>query len=170
MKKKLVFSADEIAAAVSRLAEKINRDYQGRELLLVVVLNGAFIFAADLVRGLSVPVDVEFVKLASYEGTASTGRVAMVKDLDVRAEGRHLLVVEDILDTGLSLRFLLDVLAARNPASLRVCTLVDKRGGRKLPLEADYVGLVREDGFLIGYGLDLDGRFRELPAIYELTI
>lgn len=169
MDKKLVFSTERIDAATGRLADEINSDYQGRDLLLVVVLNGAFIFAADLVRKLSIPLTVSFIRLSSYAGTESTGRVSLAGDLDMEVAGRDVLVVEDIIDTGLSLGFLLDALRSRNPASLKVCALVDKRSRRKLPLDADYAGLVCEDGFLIGYGLDLDGRFRELPAIYELS-
>ena len=169
MGKKLVFSTDQINAATDRLAEQINSDYQGRELLLVVVLNGAFIFSADLVRKLTVPLTVDFIKLSSYSGTESTGKVSLARDLGMEVTGRHIMVVEDIIDTGLSLGFLLDTLRSRSPASIKVCTLVDKRNRRKLPIDADYAGLVCEGGFLIGYGLDLDGRFRELPAIYELS-
>ena len=168
MKKSLVFSDHHIADAVRRLAEEINFDYAGEELLLVVVLKGGFIFAADLVRLMTLPVEIEFVQLRSYSGTETTGTVVMVKDVDIAVTGRNVLVIEDIVDTGTTLAFLLERLSDRRPKTLKVCSLLDKPSRRRVSVRVDYVGMRCGDEFLIGYGLDIDGRKRELPAIYEV--
>ena len=165
----LVYSKKEIKAAVIRLAGKISRDYAGEHLCLVVVLKGAFFFAADLARRLKLAVEVDFVELSSYAGTETTGRVIISKDIETTITGKHLLVVEDIIDTGITLNVLLKHLAARGPKSLRVCTLIDKRERRRVAIAADYAGFACDKGFLVGYGLDLDGSLRELEAIYEVT-
>ncbi|KAF0215255.1 MAG: hypoxanthine [Geobacteraceae bacterium] len=166
---RLLYTGKRIAAEVGRLAHEISSDYAGRELLLVVVLKGAFIFAADLARRIRLPLTVDFVKLASYNGMESTGKVVITKDIETAAAGKHVLVVEDIVDTGLSLAFLLESLRSRGPKSLKVCTLIDKRERRRVDVSADYVGIVCDRGFLVGYGLDLDESRRELPAIYEVV-
>lgn len=166
---RLLYSEELIAATVQRLADQINRDYAGETLLLVVVLKGAFIFAGDLARRIRLPVTVDFVKLSSYNGTESNGTVVLAKDVDAPLAGRNVLVVEDIVDTGITLSFLLGKLRERGPASLKVCTLVDKRSRRRVAVEIDYPGIECQDGFLVGYGLDLDDRYRELPALYQLT-
>ena len=163
-----VFSREEIAAAVRRMADEISRDYADQELLLVVVLKGAFIFAADLSRSLRLPIEIDFVKLASYSGVESTGRVEIKKDVETVIAGKNVLVVEDIVDTGITLDFLLRHLAGRRPKSLRVCTLIDKRERRRIAVKVDYAGIICSRGFLVGYGLDLDERCRELEAIYEV--
>lgn len=162
------FSREWIANAVSRLAGEISADYAGRELLVVVVLKGAFIFAADLVRNLTVPVMVDFVEVASYSGMHSTGTATITRELTLPVQGRHVLVVEDIVDEGLSLSFLLDELQRRNPESVRVCALVDNRRRRSIPVDPDYAGIRCSCGFLVGYGLDMDQRYRELPALFEV--
>lgn len=166
---RLLYSRVRIAAAVRRLAREISADYAGQELLLVVVLKGAFIFAADLARQIKLPLTVDFVRLASYCGMETTGRVSMTKDLETDIAGKHVLVVEDIVDTGLSLASLLKSLRSRGPQSLKVCTLIDKRERRRIHLSADYAGITCDRGFLVGYGLDLDESRRELPAIYEVV-
>src|SRR6185369_15835 len=141
----------------------------GREILIVVVLKGALFFAADLVRALRVPVQMDFVRLSSYAGTETTGEVLIKQDLGTDVAGRHVLVVEDIVDTGLTLTFLLNLLRQRGAESLSVCTLIDKKERRLAQLVPDYVGIACSGGFLVGYGLDLDERMRELSAIYHLT-
>jgi hypoxanthine phosphoribosyltransferase len=163
-----VFSREEIDAAVRRMADEISRDYADQELLLVVVLKGAFIFAADLSRSLRLPIEIDFVKLASYSGVESTGRVEIKKDVETVIAGKNVLVVEDIVDTGITLDFLLRHLAGRRPKSLKVCTLIDKRERRRIAVKVDYAGIICSRGFLVGYGLDLDERCRELEAIYEV--
>lgn len=165
----LVYSVERIAAEVRRLAAEISTDYVGEEVVLVIVLQGAFIFAADLVRHLTLPLTLDFVKLVSYAGTSTTGTVAMTKDVDSPIEGRNVLVIEDIVDTGITLAFLLERLRNRRPKSLKVCSLIDRPVQRQTAVAPDYVGITCQGGFLVGYGLDLDGKSRELPAIYELT-
>jgi hypoxanthine phosphoribosyltransferase len=151
------------------LAGEISRDYSGKELLLVVVLKGAFIFAADLVRMPALPVNIDFVTLKSYSGRESRGRVRISRDMEPDAKGKHLLVVEDIIDTGVTLEFLQNHLAGKYTKSLKVCAMVDKRGRRRKEINVDYAGVVCETGFLVGYGLDLDEKYRELDAIYEVA-
>jgi hypoxanthine phosphoribosyltransferase len=163
----LVYSREVIASAVQRLADAISNDYAGQELLLVVVLKGAFFFAADLSRRLRLPLEIDFVKLASYSGRETSGRVKITKDIETVIAGRNVLVVEDILDTGLTLDFLLRRLADSGPKSLKVCTVIDKR--QRSDVTADYTGLFCNRGFLVGYGLDMDESYRELDAIYEVA-
>jgi hypoxanthine phosphoribosyltransferase len=165
----LVYSKEQITAAVQDLADAISNDYAGQELVLVVVLKGAFFFAADLSRRLHLPLEIDFVKLASYRGRETTGRVKIIKDIDSIIAGRNVLVVEDIIDTGITLDFLLRHLAGRGPKSLKVCTLIDKRQRRRIDVAADYTGLFCDRGFLVGYGLDMDESNRELEAIYEVA-
>jgi hypoxanthine phosphoribosyltransferase len=151
------------------VADEISCFYADQELLLVVVLKGAFVFAADLVRCLRLPIEIDFVKLSSYSGVESTGRVEITKDTETVIAGKNVLVVEDIVDTGITLDFLLRHLAGQGPKSLKVCTLIDKRERRRIAVTVDYAGIVCNRGFLIGYGLDVDERCRELEAIYEVA-
>jgi hypoxanthine phosphoribosyltransferase len=167
--KKLLFSRKEIARRVEELADKISRDYAGQDLLLVGVLKGAFIFLADLVRALAFPVEVDFVRLRSYgAGTQTSGEVHITKDMEVPVKGRQVLVVEDIVDAGLTLDFLLGHLASHQPASLKICCLIDKRERRQVEVPLDYVGFTVAKGFLVGYGLDCGEKLRTLPEIYEI--
>lgn len=164
-----IYSAERISLEIHRLAREISADYAGKELQVVVVLKGAFIFAADLVRLLTVPVKVDFIEIASYSGMNSTGRVTVTKDLTLPVEGRNVLVVEDIVDEGLSLSYLLEFIRSRNPETVKVCTLIDNMRRRSVPLVPDYAGIRDICGFLVGYGLDMDQRYRELPALYEMV-
>ncbi len=168
-KKKLLFSRQEIARRVEELADRISRDYAGQDLLLVGILKGAFIFLADLVRALEFPVEVDFVRLRSYgAGTQTSGEVHLTKDVEVPLKDRHVLVVEDIVDAGLTLDFLLGHLASHQPASLKICCLIDKRERRQVEVPLDYVGFPVAKGFLVGYGLDCGEKLRTLPEIYEI--
>ncbi|MGQ9688707.1 MAG: hypoxanthine phosphoribosyltransferase [Desulfobaccales bacterium] len=170
MEKKILFSREQIAQKVQELAARISRDYAGKDLLLVGILKGAFIFMADLARALEFPVEVDFVRLASYgRGTETSGEVHITKDVELPVKGRHVLVVEDIVDAGLTLDFLLGHLASHQPASLRICCLIDKRERRQVEVPLDYVGFTVEKGFLVGYGLDWAEKFRTLPDVYELV-
>lgn len=162
-----LYSREHIARQVQRLGEEINRDYAGKELLVVCVLKGAFLFFADLVRTISLPVNVDFVRVASYgPQTQTTGLVEFRKDLEMSVAGRHVLIVDDILDSGFTLEALCQKLAGRKPASLKTCVLLDKRQTRQTVFEADYVGISFESGFVVGYGLDYQETFRDLPDIY----
>lgn len=168
-KLKPLFSRDHIHAQVRRLAAEIDRDYGDREILLVGVLKGSFLFLADLARELSAPVRIDFVRLASYGSeTRSSGIVEIRQDLEIPVQGCDVLIVEDIVDSGNTLETLYHRLLLRNPRSLRICTLIDKRGRREVDIRADYVGMTIEEGFVVGYGLDSDERYRHLPAIYLL--
>jgi hypoxanthine phosphoribosyltransferase len=166
---RLVYSKEEITAAVQRVADEISLEYAGQELLLVVVLKGAFIFAADLVRSLRLPVEIDFVELASYSGKETTGSVRITKDVESVIKDRNIIVVEDIIDTGITLDYLLRNLMEKGPKSLKVCTLIDKQERRRIAITVDYAGIVCKRGFLVGYGLDIDENCREFDAIYEVA-
>jgi len=162
-------TAAQIEARVAEMAADISRDYAGRDLLLVGVLTGAFVFLADLARQLSVPADIDFLAVSSYGSeTRSSGEVRILKDLERNLAGRNLLLVEDIVDTGLTLSYLVDCLQARRPASLATCVLLDKPTSRRTSLALDYVGFRVPDVFVVGYGLDHAGRCRHLPDILVL--
>ncbi len=161
-----LFSADAIAERVRELASQIDKDYQGRELLMIAVLKGSFLFIADLVRAIKTPVVIDFVRLASYgSATQSSGIIEVRKDLEMSIKDKDVLVVEDIVDSGLTLESLRNMLLNRQPASLRICTLIDKQAQRVTDVPVDYIGFSMEDGFIVGYGLDLDERYRDLPDI-----
>ncbi len=172
----LLYSAEQIAARVAELGAAVRADYEkilapGEQLLAVGVLNGAFIFMADLVRSLGeLPVEVDFVRLSSYQDRdTSSSEVVMTKNLEKEIRGRHVLIVEDIADCGLTLAWLMEFLRKRGPASLKVAVAVDKRARRETPVGLDYVGFSLDDGFLVGYGLDYAERYRTLPAIYRVV-
>lgn len=164
---KLLFSREEIAAQVRRLGDEISRDHPDREILLVGVLKGSFLFFSDLVRNISSPVLVDFVRLASYGSeTYSSGSVEFRMDMELSVRDRDVIIIEDIIDTGLTLEALHRRILLREPRSLKICTLIDKKARRKTLVEADYVGITMDDGFIIGYGLDFDERYRNLSDIY----
>jgi len=163
---KVLFSQDEIKQAVARLAAEIKQDYQGKQPLLIGILKGSFVFMADLIRQLQLPVEVDFVKLSSYgAGKETSGKVKVVQGLKTPIKGRDVLVVEDIVDTGLTLSFLLDYLRKKKPASLKLCALTDKPSRRQVPLTINYLGFTVPDKFIVGYGIDWNEKFRYLPDI-----
>jgi hypoxanthine phosphoribosyltransferase len=156
----------EIAAATSRLASEITGDYHDKNPVLLGVLKGSFMFMADLVRLLDFPLEVEFIRLSSYGSSRQTsGKVKVVQGLDSVVRGRDVLVVEDIVDTGITIAFLMDYLRKKKPASLRLCALTDKPSRRRAAVNIDYLGFTVPDKFLVGYGLDFDERYRNLPDI-----
>jgi hypoxanthine phosphoribosyltransferase len=160
---------EEIMRRVAELAARITMDYAGKELLAVGILKGAFIFLADLIRFLQIPTTVDFARIASYGGgTASSGRIVIDKDVETAVAGRDLLIVEDIVDTGLTLSSFVDIMKLRKPASLRVCVLLDKPARRVVPFQADYVGFTIPDEFVVGYGLDCDEKYRYFPEVRVL--
>lgn len=164
---KLLYSREEIAKQIERLAQEISEDFREEEVLIVAVLKGSFLFVADLIRALSIPTSIDFVRLASYGSeTRSSGIVEFRKDLEMPLKNRNVIVVEDIIDSGLTIETLYHRLSLREPKSLKVCTLIDKQGRREVDFKADYVGITMDDGFIIGYGLDLDERYRNLNEIY----
>ncbi len=162
----VVVSAEDIAARVSELGADITRDYQGRSLLMVGVLRGASLFVADLARQVRIPVEIDFMAVSSYgSATKSSGVVRILKDLDEDIEGRDVLVVEDVLDTGLTLKYLLKNLASRGPATLEVVALLSKEGKQRVPIECKYVGFSIPDEYVVGYGLDHGELYRNLPFV-----
>jgi len=166
---RILLTRDEIAAAVRRLSAEIGKEYRGKCPLLIGILKGSFVFMADLVRSLDFPLEVEFIKLSSYgRGRESLGKVSVVSGLTSPIEGRDVLVVEDIVDTGITLSFLIDYLKKEKPASLRLCALTDKPSRRQSALTIDYLGFTVPDRFIVGYGIDWDEKFRYLPDICYL--
>lgn len=162
-----VLSRAEIAARVKGLAEQISKDYAERDLCVVGILKGAFVFLADLVRELTIPVQIDFVRMASYgSGTVSSGNIRITKDLEIEAKDRNILIVEDIVDSGLTIAWFLEHLKRFDPKSVKVCAFIDKPERREVQVPIDYVGYVVERGFLVGYGLDCDERYRQLPEVY----
>ncbi|MBA7481876.1 Hypoxanthine-guanine phosphoribosyltransferase [subsurface metagenome] len=170
-KPRILFRREEIEATVKRLAAEIRRDYQGKHPLLIGILKGSFMFMADLIRLLNFPLEVEFIRLSSYGGgKESSGRIKVVQGLRSPIKGRDVLVIEDIVDTGLTISFLLDYLWKRKPASLKLCALTDKPSRRQAPVTIDYLGFTVPNKFIVGYGLDWDEKFRYLPDICSVEV
>lgn len=161
-------TAEEILTQVRRVASEINRDYEGESPLFLVVLNGAFIFAADLMREITLPAEISFVKLASYEGTASTGTVREVIGLNTDITGRPIIIVEDIVESGITMAHMIDTLKKQNPKSIDICTLLVKPQKLEVKLDIRYVAMEIPNDFILGYGLDYNGLGRGLKDIYTL--
>jgi hypoxanthine phosphoribosyltransferase len=161
----VLVSEDEIQAKVADLGQRISSDYAGEEILIIGLLRGAIVFVSDLMRAISIPVRLDFIGISSYGASTDSGAVRLVMDLETDIAGRHVLVVEDIVDTGKTLSYLLQNLKARQPASLRVCALLDKPERRTVPIDIDYVGFEIPDKFVVGYGLDFAEGYRNLPFV-----
>lgn len=163
----ILVSEEQLQNKVSELGAQISRDYKGRDLLMVSILKGSVVFMADLMRAVKIPCGIDFMVVSSYGGanTMSTGLVKIVKDLDADLTGKDVLIVEDILDTGITLSHLLPVLRMRNPRSVRLCTILSKPSRRKAEIEPDYLGFEVPDEFVVGYGLDYDEKYRNLPYV-----
>ncbi len=169
LKKTILYSRKIVDQRVKELADTISHDFEGKEVVLVGVLKGVFIFLADLVRSLSVSHVIDFTWLASYgSGTVSSGEIVVTKDIEIDIKGKDVLIVEDIIDTGITMAFLRERLEKKNPASIRICTLLDKQHRREIDIDVDYVGFTVGEGFIVGYGLDFDEKFRCLPDIYVI--
>ena len=163
--KSILISEEELKQICKQLGEQITKDYQGKKLLVVSVLKGAVVFMADLLREIKCECLIDFIAVSSYSGTKTTGVVKFKKDLDIDPDGMDILIVEDILDSGITLSYLSGVLMGRNANSIKICTLLDKPANRKADIKADYTGKVIPDEFVIGYGLDYDEKYRNLPYI-----
>lgn len=161
----VLLSEEEIKEICKRLGEEISRDYEGKRVLLVSVLKGAVVFMADIMRNITCDCDIDFMAVSSYSGTKTTGVVKFKKDLDIDPDGRDILIIEDILDSGVTLSYLKNVLADRNAASIKICAFLDKPANRMADISADYVGKVIPDEFVVGYGLDYDENYRNLPYV-----
>lgn len=166
-----ILSSRDIELKISEIASKISEDYKQGNLILVGALKGAFMFVADLARSLKIPSQIGFVGVSSYgSGTESTGKITVTKKLDIDIEGKDVLIVEDIVDTGWTLQFISNYLKSFNPRTLKICSLIDKRERREVDVVVDYACHEVSEGFLVGYGLDHDENYRNLPAIYHLKL
>ena len=166
---KTLITKEELETTVARLGREITRDYQGKTPMMVAVLKGAFIFMADLVRQVDIPCTLDFMCVSSYgKGMSTSGQVKIIKDLDTTIEGKDVIIVEDILDSGVTLSYLMDLLRARKPASIRLCTLFDKPARHKVDIHIDYKGMEVPNEFIVGYGLDYAEVYRNYPEIAVL--
>jgi hypoxanthine phosphoribosyltransferase len=163
---KILFTEEQIAEKVKEIGAQISQDYAGKNPLIISVLRGSFVFMADLVRAINIPCEVDFLSVSSYgSGTISSGEVKIVKDFEESIAGRHVIVVEDILDSGRTLSYLLNTLRTRGVESLSLCTFLDKPDRRVVPVDVDYCGFQVPDEFIVGYGLDYDQKYRNLPFV-----
>jgi hypoxanthine phosphoribosyltransferase len=158
-------TVEQIQRRVKELALRISNDFNGKEILAVGILRGAFMFFPDIVRHINVPMKIDFLVASSYVKSQTSGKINIYADIREDIKSRDILLIEDIVDTGLTLKYIYDMLLARNPASMKICTFLDKKSRRKVDLKLDYVGFEIPDSYIVGYGLDFDGRFRNLPYI-----
>ncbi len=164
--KSILITQDQLYQRIQQMAEEISSDYQEKDLLMVAILKGSVLFYSDLLRAMRIPVCMDFMSISSYgSGTKSSGEVKMIKDLDKNIEGKHVIIVEDIVDSGRTLSYLKRILLARNPASIKICTLLDKPERREVELTPDYKGFTVANEFVVGYGLDYAEQYRNLPEI-----
>ncbi len=168
--KEILLEQDKIQAKIKQLGEQLSSDYQGKNPLFICVLKGAVIFLADLIRSMSIPIEIDFIAVSSYgHSTTSSGVVRILKDLEKSIEGRHVVIVEDIIDTGLTLKYLAENLGSRKPASVKIVALLDKPDRRKVEIQADYCGFKIPDRFVVGFGLDFNEKYRQLPDVRILS-
>ena len=164
---KKLYSKEDIGEAVKRLAAMIERDYDAERIIFVCLLKGSFMFTSDLVRAVANPSRVDFMRVSSYgNGMTSKGTITVTKDLEEDIEGENVVIVEDIIDSGLTLTHVKEMLAKKRPKSVKICALLDKRARREIEIEGDYVGFTLDDGFVVGYGIDYAEQYRNLPEIY----
>lgn len=166
----ILVSREQISNKVKELGKKISSDYEGKQLVLVGVLKGGFVFMADLIREITIPVEMDFIAVSSYgASTKSSGVVRIIKDVEMSLTGKHVLIVEDLIDTGLTLKHLKELFYTRGPESVKICTALDKPSRRKVEIEIEYCGIEIPDEFVIGYGLDYAGKYRNLPEVCTLS-
>ncbi|MDF2986466.1 MAG: hypoxanthine phosphoribosyltransferase [Eubacterium sp.] len=166
---RVLISKGELDRQVEELGSRISKDYEGQELVIIGVLKGGFIFLADLARKITIPVDLDFMSVSSYgDSSKSSGVVKIIKDVDINISGKHVLIVEDIIDTGLTLNHLVELLKTRGPLSVKICAALDKPSRRKVDVQVDYKGIEIPDEFVIGYGLDYAGKYRNIPEVCVL--
>jgi len=165
----VLISREEIREKVKELGSRISKDYEGKELVLVGVLKGGFVFLADLMREITIPVDMDLIAVSSYgDSTKTSGVVRIIKDVDFTMTNKHVLIVEDLVDTGLTLKHLKELFKTREPLSVKICTAFDKPSRRKVDIEIEYKGIMVPDKFIVGYGLDFAGKYRNLPDVCVL--
>lgn len=162
----IMFTKEQLEGRIGELAAQLDKEYAGKNPLMVGILKGSVMFYADLLRAMTIPVEMDFIAISSYgSGSKSSGEVKLIKDLDRKIEGRHVIIVEDIIDSGYTLSYLKRMLYSRKPESIKICALLDKYSRRVVPIEADYKGFDCEDEFVVGFGLDYAERYRNLPYI-----
>ncbi len=167
-KKKILFTREELSEKTRELGKKISEDYKDKDLLVVSLLKGAFVFTADLVREIDVPVEIDFMTTSSYgHEEESTGKVKLISDINTSVEGRDVLIVDDIMDSGYTMEKVRDYLTSKNPKSIKICTMLDKPSRRQVDLEPDYVGFSIADLFIVGYGLNYEDHYRNIPYIFS---
>lgn len=163
---RVLISKKELDKQVEELGSRISKDYEGKELVIIGVLKGGFIFLADLARKITIPVDIDFISVSSYgDSSKSSGVVKIIKDVDINISGKHVLIIEDIIDTGLTLNHLVELLKTRGPLSVEICAALDKPSRRKAEVHVKYKGIEIPDEFVVGYGLDYAGKYRNLPEV-----
>ncbi len=166
---RVLISKEEMEENAKELGNRISKDYEGKELVIIGVLKGGFIFLADLARNISIPVELDFMSVSSYgDSSKSSGVVRIIKDVDTNIDGKHVLIVEDIIDTGLTLNHLVELLKTRGPLSVKICAALDKPSRRKVNVKIDYKGIEIPDEFVVGYGLDYSGKYRNIPEVCVL--
>ncbi|MDP4092289.1 MAG: hypoxanthine phosphoribosyltransferase [Bacillota bacterium] len=166
----ILVSREVLNERIRELGKRISQDYAGKDLVLVGVLKGGFVFLADLMREITIPVDMDFISVSSYgNSTKTSGIVRLIKDIDINIAGKHVLIVEDLVDTGLTLKHLKELFNTRGPLSVKICTALDKPSRRKVEIDIDYEGIEIPDKFVIGYGLDYAGKYRNLPDVCTLS-
>lgn len=165
----VLVSKDELRNVVVKLGKRISKDYENKELVLVGVLKGGFVFLSDLMRELTIPIELDFISVSSYgESTKTSGVVRIIKDIDINITGKHVLIVEDLIDTGLTLKYLEGLLYTRDPLSVKLCAALDKPSRRKVDIDIEYKGIEIPDKFVVGYGLDYAGKYRNFPDVCVL--
>lgn len=166
---RVLISKEELEKNAKELGSRISKDYEGKELVIIGVLKGGFIFLADLARNINIPVELDFMSVSSYgDSSKSSGVVKIIKDVDTNIDGKHVLIVEDIIDTGLTLNHLVELLKTRGPLSVKICAALDKPSRRKADVKVDYKGIEIPDEFVVGYGLDYSGKYRNIPEVCVL--
>lgn len=165
-----LITKDEIKAQIHKTGQEISKDYKNLDLVMAGVLKGSFIFLADLCRQVTIDHEIDLIGASSYEGTSTTGQIVFTKQPDLELEGRDILLVEDIVDTGLTLSKIVEFVRLLNPNSIRICTLIDKHERREVEIDVAYSCFTLEKGFIVGYGLDYNEKYRNLPAIYDLKL
>lgn len=161
----VMFKEEELQKRITEMANEIDNDYNGKELLIICVLRGAVYFSTDLTKKMKTPLEIDYIRLASYEGTESTGKIKLVSDITENIEGKDVLIVEDIIDTGYTLKFLKEYLLEKKPSSLKIAVLMDKEERRIVPVNVDYVGFKIPNKYIVGYGFDIDNKYRNLNYI-----
>ena len=162
---RVIITEEQIRNRIQELGQQLTADYEGKNPIFVGVLKGVVVFFSDMIRAVPIPCQIDFMSVSSYNGANSTGTIKMKQDLSANIEGRHVVILEDILDSGLTLKHTVEYLKTKNPASVKICTFLDKPEGRKADIEADYVGFTVPNAFVVGYGLDYNEKFRNLPYI-----